>query len=170
MSKLTAEKCKITVVRLANDDASQFYYVNIVKMFLMMFDVCFTDYDDVEGNISSGEFFVIDGRGFSFRHFVEVARNIQTVRVYMKYIQEAAPFNIKSIHFVNCSAILDKVFSLIKPLLKKDLMNSIFFHKSGLESLHQHVPKYCLPSEYGGDLESINDLHRKFSNRVETMR
>lgn len=170
MPKLTAEKCKTTILRLANEDISQFYYVNVIKMALMTFDTRFTMYDDDDRNIATGEIFVIDGKGFSFRHFLEVARHIKTVRIYMKYIQEAAPFNIKGIHFVNCSTVLDKAFSLIKPLMKKEVLSVIHFHTSGLDSFHQYVPLDCLPAEYGGVLGSIDDLHRTFSKIIEAKR
>lgn len=70
-------------------------------MALMTFDARFNVYDDYVGKIANGEIFIIDGNNMSFRHFLNVAKNVTTVRIYMKYLQEAAPFNIKSVNFVN---------------------------------------------------------------------
>lgn len=128
----------------------------------MMFDARFTEYDDSDGIIAAGECFIIDSKGMSFRHFLNVVKNVTTVRLYMKYIQEAAPFNIKNIHFINCSYIMDKMFSLIRPLLKKELLEVIYFHTQGLNSLYEHVPKASLPKELGGELESMIELNNKF--------
>lgn len=138
-------------------------------MGLMMFDARFTEYD-VPGTIATGECFIIDGKGMSFRHFLNVVKNVSTVRIYMRYIQDAVPFNIKKIHFINCSYILDKMFAIIKPLLNKDLLNVIYFHTNGLDSLYEHVPKDILPTELGGDVGSMFEISEKFQKLVVSKR
>jgi CRAL/TRIO domain len=160
----------VTIIRLNDLDVSKFFYVDIVKMVLMMFDTRFTMFDDYESRIASGENFVIDGRGMSFRHFLNVASNLKTVRLYMRFLQEVSPFIIKNMHFVNCSAVVDRMFSLVKPLLKKELIDVMHFHRSGLESLHKFIPKDILPQEYGGTLGAIGDIHKTFCGFVESKR
>lgn len=140
-------------------------------MALMMFDARFTVYDEqAAGQIAAGECFIIDSKGTSFRHFLNVVKNVSTVRIYMKYIQEAAPFNIKKVHFINCSYILDKMFALIKPLLNKELLQVIYFHTQGLESLYEHIPKALLPTELGGDMGAMSEIYEKFQQFVVTKR
>lgn len=171
LPKLLDDQYRITVISLINYDVSQFDYVQVVKMALMMFDARFTEYDEpIAETIASGECFIIDSKGTSFRHFLNVVKNVTTVRIYMKYIQEAAPFNIKKVHFINCSYILDKMFALIKPLLNKELLQVIYFHTQGLESLYEHVPKDCLPTELGGDVGSMNEIYEKFRKFVVSKR
>jgi hypothetical protein len=34
----------------------------------------------------------------------------------------------------------------------------VFFHGSGFESLYEHVPRDALPREYGGQLDSVQQL------------
>lgn len=136
-----------------------------------MFDARFTEYDEpTDGKIAAGECFIIDSKGMSFRHFLNVVKNVSTVRIYMKYIQEAAPFNIKKIHFINCSYILDKMFALIKPLFNKEMLDVIYFHTQGLESLYEHIPKSVLPAELGGDIGSISEIYEKFQQFVISKR
>lgn len=170
LPKLLNDKYRITVLCLINYDASQFDYVQIVKMAVMMFDARFTNYDDPAGNIASGECFVIDSKGMSFSHFLHVVKNVSTVRLYMKYIQEAVPFNIKKVHFINCSYIFYKMFALIKPLLNKELLEVIYFHTEGLESLYEHVPKEVLPTELGGDVGSMVEIYEQFQKFVISKR
>lgn len=171
LPKLLDDQYHITVISLINYDASQFDYLQIVKMAVMMFDARFTAYDEpANGTISSGECFIIDSKGTSFRHFLNVVKNLSTVRIYMKYIQEAVPFNIKKVHFLNCSYIFDKMFALIKPLLNKDLLEVIHFHTQGVESLYEHVPKSILPIELGGDIGSMTEIYRKFQEFVVSKR
>lgn len=170
MPKLLNGTYNITMLSLINEDPSRFDYIQLVKMALMLFDAAFTTYDGFNGNIATGECIIIDGKGTSFRHFLKVLKSVSTVRLYMKYIQEATPINIKMLHFINCSSIMDKMFSLIRPLLKKELLDVIHFHTQGLESLYEYVSKDVLPKEYGGELESIHDTHRKFIEYVLSKR
>lgn len=84
LPELTADNLKVSIIRVANDNASQFNYIEVVKMVLMMFDARYTMYDDYKNIIASGECFILDGKGINFWHFLKVARNISTVRLYMK--------------------------------------------------------------------------------------
>lgn len=137
---------------------------------MMMFDTRFKMFDDYESQIAKGENFVIDGSGMTFRHFLNVASNVNTVRLYMKYLQDIAPFIIKNLHFVNCSSIVDRMFSLVTPFLKKEVIEVMRFHRAGLSSLHEMIPKDCLPEEYGGNLGPIGKLHLTFCELVTNHR
>ena len=108
-------------------------------MALMMFDTRFTMYDNYVDKIASGEYFIIDGKGFTFRYFFEIAKNASTLRAYMKYIQEVSPFNIKGLHIVNCSSVLEKMFALIRPVLKMAVIKVMHFHPNGLGNLHKYL-------------------------------
>lgn len=162
MPKLLDNKCNVAYLGLIHYDASQFDYSRAVTMVMMMFDVTFSEYDEsVPGRISANFMFIIDAKGFTLRHFLNVVKNISTVRLFMKYIQEAVPFHIKKLNFINGSFILDKLIALIKPFMSKELMEALVIHTS-LDTLYDLVPKDNLPSELGGDLGSKFELHQKF--------
>lgn len=127
-------------------------------------------FDDNESKIASGECFIIDGKGVTFRHFLNIAKNMFTVRLYMKYMQEAAPFNIRQMHLVNVSSALSKVFFLVRPFFKQEVIDGMHFHTHGLDSLHEFLPKDLLPSEYGGVLGPVNNIHEPFMKLVEAKR
>ena len=40
------------------------------------------------------------------------------------------PVRIKGVHIINCSAVMDIVFNMMKPFMKKELIDivSFFFH------------------------------------------
>lgn len=136
-----------------------------------MFDARFTEYDNLDAQkIAAGEVFIIDAKRMSFRHFLNMVKNFSTLRIYMKYIQDAAPFNIRKIHFLNCSYIFDKTFALIKPLLNRDVMEVVQFHTQGLESLHAHISKDVLPTEFGGHVGSLLDINKIYQKFVNSKR
>ncbi|KAJ6637923.1 Clavesin-1 [Pseudolycoriella hygida] len=140
-------------------------------MVLMMFDAHFTEYDEPSGEkIASGECFIFDAKAMSFRHFWNVVKNVSTLRLYLKYIQEAVPFNIVKVHFVNCSYIVDRLFALIKPLLSAELLQVMYFHTQGMESLYEHIPRTFLPTELGGELGPLSEIYKKFVEFVVSKR
>lgn len=39
----------------------------------------------------------------------------------------------------------------------------VYVHSSGFETLHQHIPKECLPNEYGGEAGKLDEMYGKYS-------
>jgi hypothetical protein len=81
-------------------------------------------------------------------------------------IQEAAPIKIIQNHFINCPPIMEKLLALIKPFLNKEVLESLKIHTT-LESLHECIPKELLPTEYGGDDFSLEELHPQIKAWLE---
>lgn len=136
----------------------------------MTFDGRFTRPDTEDGQVIVSEYFVIDTAGMSLRHVFEVASNLKTVKWYSKYSQEALPLVIKQMHFVNCSSIFNRMFSLMKKFMNKTVQESTHVHTGGFESLHEFIPKSILPEEFGGEAGSMNDMHIEFMKFLETKR
>lgn len=112
----------------------------------------------------------MDGAGLSFRHFLKFARSVGTVRLYMKFFQEATPINIRQIHFINTSGVIHKIFMLMWPFLKREIIEMIHFHTQGLQSLLEFVAKDVLPQEYGGEFSNMNDIFQNFMEFSESKR
>jgi len=167
MPKNTAENHKISVGRLVDMDPSKYVYVDICRMVVTMLDVRFVTVDDNE--LINGEIGVIDMTGFGFKHFMKVTTNLSIMRNYMKYVQEAAPFKIIQNHFINCSPMMDRFMSFVKPFMKKEIIETIKFHTS-LESLYDTLSRELLPNEFGGSAGSIEDIHRDWLKVVESKR
>lgn len=52
----------------------------------------------------------------------------------------------------------------MKPLVRSELLNKVKFHSSSIdyEKFYKEcIPKSHLPSDFGGDLEPISELHKK---------
>jgi hypothetical protein len=53
---------------------------------------------------------------------------------------------------------------MIKPFVSATFLSKIHWHTSDMDYekfYEEHIPKSCLPSDYGGDLDSIEELHKK---------
>lgn len=68
---------------------------------------------------------------------------------------------------------MDKLLAIMKPFMKKELMNVMHLHQS-VETFHEYVPKEYLPEDYGGPKESLKthygkSLCRQIKTRVFSM-
>lgn len=169
LPKLTSDNRRVLFVRYTTSDTSQFCCVDVIKMLLMMLDARYAMRDE-SGQLADSDILVLDLKEYTFKHFLNVVRNIKMVFLYFKYIQESVPVATLSAHVLNPSWVTHKFMALIKPILRKEVADSFRFHAQGLESLHEVVPKEVLPSEYGGDLGSINDLHSEWMKIFEDKR
>ena len=53
---------------------------------------------------------------------------------------------------------------MIRPFTSTGFLSKIHWHASEMDYqkfYEEHIPKSCLPSDYGGDLESVEILHKK---------
>lgn len=167
MPKNTEENHKISVFRLVDADPEKYDYLDTCRMVVSMLDVRFVTVDGNE--LINGEIGVIDMTGFGFKHFMRTATNISVMRNYMKYIQEAAPFKIVQNHFINCSPMMDKFMTLLKPFMKKESLETLRFH-TNLESLYETISRELLPNEFGGTAGSIEDIQADWIKTVESKR
>lgn len=65
-------------------------------------------------------------------------------------MQEALPIRLKAIHFINTVPFMDKVIALMKPFMKKELINILEFHSTMDTFIDKRVPKSAMPDECGG--------------------
>lgn len=164
----TKEKDRITIFRLIDEDPNQYDPVSFYKMVFMLSDVRYITPDPI--GLTEGEIGIMDFKGFTFRHFLKVATNFSTTRLYLKYVQEAVPFKIRQNHFVNCSPSLSRIMTLIRPFVKKELFDAMHFHPAGYESLYEFIPREKLPLEYGGDAGKIDEIFAQCLKVVESQK
>ncbi|KAM3964719.1 clavesin-1 isoform 1-T2 [Aphomia sociella] len=74
----------------------------------------------------------------------------------LMFIQDAMPFRLKEIHFVNQPYVFNLVWTLFKPFIREKLKDRIYFHGSKMSSLHKYMAPSHLPADYGGELPAID--------------
>jgi hypothetical protein len=163
----TAENHKISIFRLADADPDKFVFIDIVRMASASLDGRFVRFD--EGEMIDGDFMVFDMQGFTFKHLFKCVANLTPLKTYMKYGQEAVPLKMIGNHFINCSLVVTKLMSLIKPFMNKEVKDSLHFH-SDMESLYEKLPRELLPDEFGGSAGKINDIFENWLKVLMTKR
>jgi len=169
LQKLTKEKYKITIIRFPKCDASVYDTVDVIKTALMMFDANYSMYDNEDG-IIEGEIFVLDVEGFSFKQFLDVSKNVKTVLLYGKFLQEAAPVTLICNHICNTSSVFDGIMTLVKPILSKEISDLIEVHKTPSNTMQNFIDKDVLPIDYGGTNGFIDDHYQAWLKIFQTKR
>lgn len=83
-------------------------------------------------------------------------------RRYVDCWEKMYPVRLQQVHFYNYPGLFDPILHLFRLFFAGDMKEKIHFHcKSSTaslqKSLHQYVEPALLPSEYGGQLSSIED-------------
>lgn len=61
---------------------------------------------------------------------------------------------------------------MIRPFTSTGFLSKIHWHSTSMdfeEFYRDHIPKACLPSDYGGYLESVAELHQKHKKLLHNM-
>lgn len=119
---------------------------------------------DPDGLIE-GEVMIMDFQHFGFRHFMKFIGSFATLRLYLEYIQDAAPLIVRQLHFVNCSPFFSRLMVLIRPFLKRQLYDAMHFQTTGYDTLLKAVPRKHLPNKYCGEAGTMEQI-LKYSNQM----
>lgn len=68
---------------------------------------------------------------------------------------------LKEVHFINAPSFMDKLMMLLKPFMKKALLDMIHIHETGSQELYQYIPKKAFPKDLGGDYKNKKDIGGK---------
>lgn len=79
---------------------------------------------------------------------------------YLPFVfsQDCFPAKFKGVHFVGQPWYVEASLAFIRPFLKEKTRERLILHGSNLTTLHEYVIKDILPTELGGETQSINPL------------
>lgn len=164
MPVLDGQHKRIIVLRMIDQDPKKAFFDDFMKLCSM-----FTDTQNItpdSSGLCEGEICVYDFKGFSVGHLWNITKSVSSLRVFLEYVQGAIPNRVSQVHFVNCSPIFGKFIKIIRPFLKKEIVDVLQCHSNGHESLHEFVSKDFLPLEYGGVAGTCEKLHRECYAKV----
>jgi len=115
-----------------------------------------------------GAIFIYDLQGSSFSHVFRPT--IHSIKKGIDYLQSANPIHIKSIHILNSFWIMELIFAIIKPFVRKEFYDIIHLHPPGanLDKIYEtDVPRSHMPRDLGGDLPPKIEFHDKTRKLIE---
>lgn len=121
LQQKTKEGYSVCYSRLINFDPERFIYNDGMRLFNMVADLW-----QLENGTASGHVLIVDIIGVQMVHALRLSP--MGIKKYLFYLQEAAPLRIKGLHFLNTTSVMDFILSLMKPFLKKELMEVVRFY------------------------------------------
>lgn len=140
---------------------------------------------------SNGLVLFYDMKNFSAGHLLR--NNLRSMKKFFAFVQEGSPVKIHRIHIFNTVPFFHLVMAIIKPFMQAELVEkvccytsihpqclltcSVLFqmhlHSSSLDLdkfYVEHVPRSCLPSDFGGVCDSTEVLHEKMCKEFLELR
>ncbi|XP_026827812.1 alpha-tocopherol transfer protein-like isoform X2 [Ooceraea biroi] len=82
------------------------------------------------------------------------------------YTEDGLPVRLKGFHFMNASPVLDVILNMMRPFMKKQLLDMLHMHSTS-DSLEKFVPLEVLPNEADGQAGPLQELHNKQVKKLE---
>ncbi|KAL7292795.1 hypothetical protein TKK_0013622 [Trichogramma kaykai] len=162
LEKPTRDGYKVLFAKLIDYDPSKYNYYDNMKFFNMILDLWMYSEGTMKGHI-----ILIDVNNVTLGHAARL--NPIGLKKFLVYLQEGLPVRLKGLHFMNTNPVMDVILNMMKPFMKKELMDVLHLHSS-LESLDKHIPLEILPNELGGKAGALTDMHQAQLAKLEAHR
>ncbi|CAH2982135.1 unnamed protein product [Chilo suppressalis] len=157
---------KLWIWKLDDPGMLNFDSFQDAKMFFIITDMWLL-FDDV---LEDEDIILTDTKDIVSLRFFYSKFSFSIARRMIKYQQEALPVRLKQIHIVNTPPFIDRLFTWIKPFLKKEITDMMHFHTPNSDTLYNYFSKDELPEDYGGTLAKIDDRMQDFVEEIVSKR
>ncbi|KAF2902371.1 hypothetical protein ILUMI_03817 [Ignelater luminosus] len=151
LKQSTKEGYTILYSKLIDTDYTKYDFNQQQKLFYNVVDLYLRTVANCKGLV-----ILLDANGVGWGHLTKFG--IFQSRKLMAYIQEAFPIRLKAIHIININTIVHKLFFIARIFMRKELYEMTHLH-SDLEDFYNYLPKSILPRDYGGEENTIQELH-----------
>lgn len=155
------------MIRLIDFNPSNIIIDDALTVFTMVYDTTVVTIDQ-DGQLANGEIVIFDLKGLSAMHLARMG--LSTLRCFVKYMIDAHPIRITQVHLLNTNTMLDKLMTMLKPILGSKAAKFIHFHQPGSTTLYDFVSKGVLPYEFGGTVGPIDTPKWYWIHRTEDHR
>ncbi|GAB1861595.1 Alpha-tocopherol transfer protein-like [Camponotus japonicus] len=155
----TKDGYKIIYGRLLDSDPSHFVYNDAMKLLNMAID----QWLYTEGTCS-GHVILFDMKNVSFGHVGRLSP--MGLKKFLYYLQDGLPVRLKGFHFMNASPVIDVILNMMRPFMKKQLMDMFHMHTTS-DTLEKFISLEVLPNEAGGQAGPIQELNEKQIKKLE---
>ena len=117
-----------------------------------------------EEGCNNGSILIIDMDGIHLGHLPKLG--IFTLKDLLYFIQEGLPIRLKGLHLANVVPFIDRIMTMIRPFMKKELLEMLHLHTK-MHTLFPYIPQHLLPSDYGGMAQSrklLRGQNNQFKN------
>nr|XP_003700273.1 PREDICTED: alpha-tocopherol transfer protein-like [Megachile rotundata] len=162
LEKKTPEGYNIIYGRLIDPEPSHYVYNDGMKYLSMVLDLWLYSEGTMPGHI-----ILFDMKNVVLGHAARL--NPMGLKKYLTFLQDALPVRLKGFHFMNITPVMDVILNMMKPFMKKELMDMLHTH-TNLDTLSKFIPIDVLPNEAGGKGGPLMKIHEKAVKELEANR
>ncbi|XP_063368160.1 alpha-tocopherol transfer protein-like [Cydia amplana] len=145
---------RLWIFQINDPGFQKFEHAEFLRTVILAFDAWLLE----ESSLQEGDLTLFDAKDISLKIFWRMHFSLQ--KKLMKYQEEAMPIRIKQMHMINTPSFMDKLYSLLKPFMSKEMSDALHFHTPNSDTLFQYFSKDDLPKDLGGNLD-ILDVYNK---------
>lgn len=149
MPKMTPDCDRIIVFGYQTPDPTNFIAEDFFKLALMTLEILSRE----DYNLST--IFIFDFRNYTLGHVPKITLSLS--KKCEVCTMKGISVRMKGLHIINAPHYADIVIGILKSIFKSKLVARIHVHGTDLHDFHRHVPKGCLPTEYGGYAGSVQE-------------
>lgn len=118
LEKRTREGYTVIMGQLLDTDPANYCYNDNMKDLCMCMDLWM-----YEEGTTNGHVICFDTAGVTVGHAARL--NPMGLKKFLLYLQEGLPVRLKGLHFLNTSPVMDIILNMMKPFMKKNLLDMV---------------------------------------------
>ncbi|KAJ0181738.1 hypothetical protein K1T71_002460 [Dendrolimus kikuchii] len=153
---------RVTLIRAGQYDPDKYSIFDIMAVSNILQKIILMEDDNA---VVAGSVGILDLENVTMGHFLQMTP--MTMKKMVVASQDAMPFRMKGTHYLNTPTGFETVFNAMKGLLNEKNRNRLYVHNKNYDAMYQYISKDILPTEYGGNGGSINDILAYWKNKVK---
>ncbi|KAF5291263.1 hypothetical protein FQR65_LT11441 [Abscondita terminalis] len=154
------------LVRLSPEDPSLFKFSNVLKVSFMIIDILLRENDNF---IISGQYGIQYFNNATIKHILHV--DVSVCKKAMSCFYSAYPTRPKGAIFVNPPVYFEKFIATLKSWVPEKISKRVHvYNENNVNKLYEQVSIDSIPSDYGGNGPTIQELTDNWKKIVENHR
>ncbi|XP_034238805.1 alpha-tocopherol transfer protein-like [Thrips palmi] len=161
MPRLTSDLHRVSLIRLRDTAVENFSVELLIKLTFMGQDVV------IREPPTMGDCLIFDARGYELAHASGASPLF--IRKAVSHVRRTYPARVAGIHVLFPPVFAGRIINIVKSFLPDKIASRIYTHDS-FDSLLEHVPQDVLPSDYGGQERSSDELCELWQEKLVSYR
>ncbi|KAI5725093.1 hypothetical protein M8J77_010872 [Diaphorina citri] len=147
---------RVNFTSLKMPDTGLYHGPTVVKLIYMFEDIN----NFLRGSHAAGTTVVMDATGFGVSHLSTLS--LSFLKQSSQYFTHGASVLVSEIIVVNANSVAEKLVMLVRPFIPAEIYNRIhILPKEKHDKLFDYIPREVVPSDLGGEGQSIAELTKE---------
>ncbi|KDR19511.1 Alpha-tocopherol transfer protein-like [Zootermopsis nevadensis] len=160
MPQLTPDCDRVILFGLLTSNTKDFDPLDFCKLHQMGLEIRISE------DYCMSEIFIVDLLNYTLAHVTKIT--IPLIKKFELCGIGGCNVRVKAIHILNAPPFADTLIAMLKVALRAKIVSRIQIHGNNLTTLHEQVPKSCLPTEFGGEAGSIAENWGRWTKKMES--